>query len=145
MVVAPLAATTLVACSGGPSKEDFVAVADDACRAADARISEITAPARRAGVARYVERAREISDDLVSDLRTLDPPEGDREAVEELIDGLERAAALLEPLARATVDRDVETLQELQQEIVQITDDVSDLAGSYGFEACGAKVLGPVR
>lgn len=144
-MVAPLAATTLVACSGGPSKEDFVAAADEACRAADARISEIAAPAGRAGVGRYVERARDISDDLVADLRALDPPDSDRGEVEELIDGLERAAALLEPLARAAVGRDAERIAELQQEILQITDDVSDHAGSYGFEVCGAKVLDPVR
>jgi polyhydroxyalkanoate synthesis regulator phasin len=146
VALAIFVATALGACSGnGGTKEDFVAAADDACREADERIKDIGAPRVEEGILGYVEQAREISDDLVADLRALDPPEADADEVDEMIDGLEQATELLEPLAQATIDRDTEQLQELQQEVQQVTDDVSEFAESYGFEVCGAKVLDPVR
>lgn len=145
VVVAALAATALGACSSEQSKDDFVAAADDACREADERIRSIGRPRVEEGVLEYVEQAEDIADALVSDLRALDPPEGDADQVEQMIDGLERSADLLAPLAEATIDRDQETLAELQQEVQQTTDDVNEAAESYGFQVCGAKVLDPVR
>lgn len=138
-------ATALGACSGGGSKEEFIAAADEACRAADERIDEVGQPRVEEDVFDYVEQAEEISADLVSDLQQLDPPEADRAGVEGMIEDIERATELLQPLAQATVDRDVEALEEHQQEIQQITDDVTEFAESYGFEVCGAKVLDPIR
>lgn len=145
VAVAAFATTLIAACSGGNAKDDFVAAADDVCREADESIADIGQPRVEEGVFDYVEQAEEISADLVSDLRELDPPEGDAAEVEDMIDGIERATNLLEPVARATIDRDAEKLQELQQEIQQITDEVSEFAESYGFEVCGAKVLDPIR
>lgn len=144
-MVAALATTSFAACSDGSSKAEFVAAADDACREADDAIRELGTPRVEEGVLDYVEQAGEVSDDLVAELRALDPPEADREEVDGMIDGIERATDLLDPLARATVDRDAEELQELQQEVGQITDEVSEFAESYGFEVCGAKVLDPLR
>jgi hypothetical protein len=46
---------------------------------------------------------------------------------------------------RASVDRDVGAIEKLQEEVRQVTDDVNELAESYGFEVCGAKVVEPVR
>ena len=143
--VALCAATSLAACSGGSEKEDFVAAADDVCRDADERIAEIRRLRGKKGVLEYVDQAKGISADLVADLRELEPPEGDTTGVEEMIDGVERATNLLEPLAQATLDQDADEVRELQQEVRQITDDVSELAESYGFEVCGAKVFEPVR
>lgn len=145
VAAAAFVATMLAACSGGSSKDDFVAAADDACRKADERIAEIGGPRVEEGVLEYVEQAEEISADLVADLRELEPPEGDEADVEEMIDALERATNLLEPLAQATIDRNAPEIAELQQEVEQVTDEVSELAESYGFEVCGAKVLDPVR
>lgn len=145
VAVATLAATALAACSGGVSKEDFVAAADEACREADERIDEVGQPRVDEGILEYVQQAEEISADLVADLEELEPPEADRAEVQEMIDGFERATGLLKPLAQATIDRDVEELEKLQQEMQQVTDDVTELAESYGFEVCGAKVLDPVR
>ncbi len=145
VVVAALAATILSACSGDGSKDDFIAAADDACREADERIAEIGRPRVEEDVLDYVAEAEEISADLVADLRALDPPGADEDEVGDMIDGLERATELLQPLAQATIDRDTGELADLQQEIQQITDEVSEFAESYGFEVCGAKVLDPVR
>ena len=138
-------ATMLAACSRGTSKEDFIAAADDVCREADERIAEIGGPRGEDGVREYVEQAKEISSDLVADLRELEPPDGDEAAAGEVIAGLERATELLEPLAQATIDRNADEAEELQQAIEQLTDDVNEAAESYGFEVCGAKVLGSPR
>ena len=146
VAAAGLAATVIGACTGDSvSKEDFVDAAEAACREADEAITAIGQPRVEEGVLDYVREAQAISEELVSDLRALDPPEGDEETIEEMIDGLERATNLLEPLAQATLDRDAQELAELQQEIEQITDEVSATAESYGFETCGAKVLDPLR
>ncbi|HEX2057818.1 MAG TPA: hypothetical protein VHI71_05555 [Actinomycetota bacterium] len=144
MAVAACAATLLGACSDD-SKQAFIDAADEACREADAAIAEIGQPRVEEGVLDYVRDAREISEELVADLRALDPPADGAEQVEQMIDGLERATDLLEPLAQATIERDSQQLEELQQEIEQITDEVSETAESYGFETCGAKVLDPIR
>lgn len=146
-MVAAFAATSLAACSdgSGTSKEDFIAEADDVCREADEKISDIGQPRVEEGILDYVEQAQEISADLVADLRGLEPPEEDAEEVEQMIDDLERATGLLEPLAQATVDRDATEVQELQEEVEQVTDDISGFADTYGFEVCGAKVLDPIR
>ena len=145
VVVAAFVATSFAACSGGGSKEDFVAAADDVCKEADEAIAEIGQPRVEEGVLEYVEQAKEISAELVGDLRELEPPEGDQAGIDGMIDDLEKATDLLAPLAQATIDRDADEAQKLQQEVQQLTDDVSDFADSYGFEVCGAKVLDPTR
>lgn len=144
-MVAALAATSLAACSDDSSRQDFIAAADEACREADEDIRDIGAPRVEEGILDYVEQAQEISGDLIADLRELDPPEGDRQRIDRMIDLLERATALLEPLAQATVDRDAAELGRLQQEVQQVTEEISEIAASYGFDVCGAKVLDPVR
>ena len=144
-MVAALAATSLAACSDDSSREDFVAAADEACREADEDIRDIGAPRFEEGILDYVEKAQEISADLVADLRELDPPEGDRQQIDRMIDLLERATGLLEPLAQATLDRDAAKIGELQQEVREVTEEIGEIAASYGFEVCGAKVLDPVR
>jgi polyhydroxyalkanoate synthesis regulator phasin len=138
-------ATSFAACSDGQSKDDFIAAADEACREADDAIREIGRPRVGEGVLDYVEQAEDVSSELVSDLRALDPPQGDADEIDRMIDGFERATDLLEPLAQATVDRDAEAVEELQQEVQQTTDEISEIAESYGFEVCGAKVLDPIR
>lgn len=145
VAVAAFAATLLAACSGDDSKGDFIAAADEACREADERISDIGQPRVEEGIHDYVEQAQEISADLTAGLRDLDPPPEDVARVEGMIDDLERATDLLEPLAQASIDRDAEALEAIQQEVQKITDDISEFAESYGFEVCGAKVLDPMR
>lgn len=138
-------ATTLAACSGGSSKEDFIAAADRVCREADERVAEIGPLQSEKEILDFVEQTEDISADLVADLRGLEPPEEDEAQIDEMIDGLVRATDLLAPLARATIDRDSDAMQGLRREVGQVTDDVNEIAESYGFEACGAKVLEPVR
>ena len=145
VVAAVSAATSLAACSGEQARDEFIAAADRVCRVADERIADLERPQGADRVRAYVEQAEEISADLVEDLKELEPPEGDVEEVDTLIGELERAAGLLEPLVRASVDRDVEAIEELQEEVRQVTDDVNELAESYGFEVCGAKVVEPTR
>jgi hypothetical protein len=139
------AATTLAACSGGPSKEDFIAAADDVCREADERVAEIGRLRSEDDIAEYVEQTKEVSVDLVSSLRELEAPEADQARFEDMIDGIERATDLLGPMAQAVIERREDGFDELQQELGQIAEDVNDFAESYGFEVCGAKVLEPVR
>lgn len=145
VAVAASAATLLVACSGDDSKGDFIAAADEACREADERISDMGEPLDEGAILDYVEQAQEVSSDLTADLRDLDPPPEDVARVEGMIDDLEEATDLLEPLATASLDRDAEALEAIQQEVQEITDDVSEFAESYGFEVCGAKVLERMR
>ena len=138
-------ATMLAACSGGSSKEDFIAAADRVCREADERVAEIGPLRSEKEILDFVEQTEDVSADLVADLRELEPPEADEPQIGEMIDGLEKVTNLLAPFARATIDRDSDAMRELRQEVGQVTDDVNEIAESYGFEVCGAKVLEPVR
>lgn len=139
---AVLAVTWLTACSGDP-KQDFIDAADAICREADQRIDEVGAPVVEDEVREYVEDAKEIAGDLVDDLRELEPPEADQERIERMIEGFERSIDLLDPLADAAAEGDTKALQDLQEEVTQVTEEVSEIARSYGFETCGAKVLDP--
>ena len=146
VAAAVVAATVLGACTDDSvSKEEFIDAADEACREADEAIGAIGQPRVGEDVLEYVREARAISEELVADLRALDPPADGEEQVDGMIDGLERATNLLEPLAQASIDRDAQELQQLQEEVEEVTDEVSEAAESYGFETCGAKVLDPVR
>jgi hypothetical protein len=145
IVALALLATTLAgACSGdGVSKEEFVEAADAVCREADEAIRAIGAPRVEEGVRDYVEDATRIGEDLVSELRELEKPQGAGDAVQPMIEGIEKAIALLEPLAEAIIERDSEAVADLQQQAEQVTDEISGAAESYGFETCGGKVLQP--
>ncbi|MDQ3958450.1 MAG: hypothetical protein M3273_09035 [Actinomycetota bacterium] len=143
MAAAGLAATLLGACSGDP-KEEFIAAADDVCREADEAISELSPAKDAEGIAAFLERAEEISQRLVSRLRDLEPPEGDADVIDRMIDAIERATDQLEPLAAAaTAGGGPQELGRLQRRALRATDEVNRIARSYGFEACGSKVFAP--
>lgn len=145
-MAATLAATMLGACTDDSvSKEEFVDAADEVCREADEAIRDIGQPRVEEDVLDYVKEARAISEELVADLRALEPPADDEEEIDRMIDGLERATNLLEPLAQASIDGNATELEELQLEVERITDEVNEDAEAYGFQTCGAKVLDPVR
>lgn len=144
-IVAALAvlATPLSACTDGDPKEEFIQAADDLCRTADAEIDAVDAPRLEEDVKEYVEDAREIAEALVARLRDLEPPEGDEDVLARLTGGVERATALLDPLADAASTGDQKKLAQLQHAIRQTTEQVTETAGSYGFEVCGSQVLDP--
>jgi hypothetical protein len=144
VAAAALVATLAGACSsGGSSKEDFIEAADAVCREADEAIREVGAPRVVEGIDEYVDEATRIGEELLDDLGDLEIPEGDAGAVQPMIDGIEEALGLLEPLADAIVDRDEKAIADLQQEAEQVTEKISEAAESYGFETCGGKVLQP--
>ncbi|MDQ3983479.1 MAG: hypothetical protein M3271_12435 [Actinomycetota bacterium] len=136
-----LAATPAGACSDDATQE-FVDAADDLCSKADEEIAEIELGRGKKRLDDYVAAAERVADDLVSDLREQEPPEAHADRVDEFVERLERAAALLEPAVRAAIRDDTAALDDLQQEAEQVTDEIAGIAKSFGFETCGAKVLG---
>ena len=141
-VLVPAALLVGVGCGGGdttssggdaPSKEEYVAQADDICREAeDALTAEIEesfsdqAPGRDE-IGEFVKaNAAANLEGQLSDLRALTPPEGDEETLASIYDTLEVA-----------VGKIIEDPASISGPISQEIKDASQRALEYGMTKCG--------
>ena len=126
---------TAAACSGGPSKEEFIAEADAICAAAEERARDLEPPTDEAGFVDFASKLAGISEQSLADLRELEPPDGDEEAVEELFGTIDDANdALVNAIEKRSSG---ENPAADYQEALEFSEDASDLAQDYGFDRCG--------
>ncbi len=137
VVLAAVASITLQACGGGLSKEEFIAAADEICEKADERSQDLEAPTNARALRVFVERAEQITRRLVEDLRELEPPEGDRDTIERMIDKIEEAIGYLPGIERAARLSDVAAIQQLGARLQAAAAEANDLARDYGMKKCG--------
>ncbi len=138
----------------GPEDEDFVSEVDALCRNANPKLASINAEilqARddaRAGRAApqetfamfeaLLERAREVSDRLVVQLRGIAPPADEEEFHAALVDSLEAGAANVRRQVNAARDRDAAALRELSVEGARLNARSKGLVEDHaGFRHCG--------
>lgn len=136
-IVAALALVALAACSQGLSKEEFIEQADRLCRAADEKSEELEPPRTPDALDEFAAGAKEITDELVRQLRGLEPPADDVDVIDEMIERIESAMALLPEIQDATEQRDT---QEIERLVAQLREDASEanrIARDYGLEDCG--------
>jgi hypothetical protein len=137
VVLAALAAITLQACGGGLSKEEFIEAADELCEKADQRSQELDPPTNPQALRVFVERAEQITRRLVEDLRELEPPEGDRDTIERMIDKIEEAIGYLPAIEKAARLSDVAAIQQLGARLQAAAAEANELARDYGLKKCG--------
>ena len=138
-------AAALAGCAGGGderlSREEFVAQATAICTRAEERLVELEQPDTVEELGAYARQARAITDESVSNLRELEPPE-------ELEDGFERYLArgadvveLLGDLEAAAEAGDEAEARRLARELVESAD-AEEAARAAGIPACEQSARG---
>lgn len=135
-------AMLFAACGGGddgPTKEEFIASADELCEKADEKLDPI--------IEREIEDfddakklstdAAKVGDALLKDLRALEVPKGDEEEVEAVFGGIEKQVRTIRQMGKAAEDEDSDRIDEILEEGDDISEDTQKDAEDYGFETCG--------
>lgn len=138
VAAAPLIAIILVACGGDPlTKEEFITQADAICAAAEEEIADLERPTNPDQIDDFVERARELTENTLEQLRELEPPEADAEELERMLDAIQRAVDQLPDLAEAAKTNDTQAIADASREVQEATETSREIASEYGFEKCG--------
>lgn len=140
-------ATALTACSGsGPPMaespqafEAFVRDADRACATADGRLVQLSAPTWQAPLERraaYLRATVPVFRRLVTNLRALTPPDGDREELERMWEQLDVVIDRFSQAIRAAKAGDESGYQMAEIGGFERLMDVRWLLTRYGLRAC---------
>jgi len=131
---------------GGPSKEDFIAQANEICAEGEKKLQEFTpdepveqgasAEELRDTVANELEKAAEAYDPYLERLRELDPPDDLADGWTSFMEGIEDAFGKIGELADATRENDSAKLQELSQQFTEIAQDTRPFAEQNGLDDC---------
>lgn len=140
----------LGACGGtsGPAKSDYIASADRICatarttaaplvqRLAMAAGSLTTARARK--LAPAVQRLHRIGTQYVGQLRSLEQPSGDRDAIERFLNPTTSVVDAIGAAGDALAHSDSVSALGLLQQIQSTAEQANDAARTYGFHECGS-------
>ena len=123
---------------GGLSKEEYIAEADALCKAADRRETEAGAPGATLDAIKpsVLEDMVANLTETVADLRQLEAPEGDEDAVAKIVSDLERVLSARADQLAATRANDSRAEDEAQNEFVTASTDLGASAGAYGLTHC---------
>lgn len=138
----------LAACGDDDSgKDDFIAEGDEICERVNAEITRINDElfeSRRAPVKRQfavavplLGESVKIQEDAIEDFRELEPPEEDRETIDEYVESAERQTAVLKRMVRAAEDEDNEAMRSASAQLDEISGRRQEMARDYGFKKCG--------
>jgi hypothetical protein len=135
LVLALVALLALAGC-GGDSKDDVISDGDEICREANEKLEDLEEPEELSGLPDYAREARPVFDDAVEDLNGLDPPDEDKDSFDEFIEKSEELSGLLREIEDADVGTTDAELQEISDQIGEITDEANAAAEDYGFGDC---------
>lgn len=137
-IVVALTLLALTACADeGLSKEEFIRQADEICTEAEEKTEQIEPPRTPEDLAEFVDEAERVTDELLGDLRELEPPEEGREAIDRLLQRIQDALDTLPELKEAARTRAAGRIQELGRELQDASSEANDIAQEYGLEVCG--------
>lgn len=134
-------AATLAACGGGSahhlSKESFIKQADAICLKGSAAQSALSQPSSSTQLPGYVKRIYAIERGVVSDVRALTPPSGDRAAVSSMLDNVDKALAFESNVEAAAATGNQSQINDAQAMGAKYLNQANTAAARYGFKACG--------
>lgn len=136
-IVVAVLLLALASCSEGPSKEEFIEQADAICAEADAKTEGLDVPRTPQGLAEFVDRAQEISEDLLADIRALEIPEEGRETIEQMLQKIEETIAFLPDVQEAAESGDLRDIGRIGRRVQESAAEANRLAQEYGLEQCG--------
>ena len=132
----------------GPSREEFVADANEICRDGEEKIQEITSQGqqelqqassdkqRRDAVGDLLEQTAEEYRPYLDRLNDLEPPEDLAEDWSNFVDGITEAFDLIPELADATRENDKQKLSELTRKFSAIAEETRPFAERAGLDDC---------
>ena len=155
LMLALAALAALAGCGGGddggdagPSREEFVAKANEICREGEQQLTELTEEAQRKIQAAQTpeEQQRAVADVLdasvdeyqpvLDRLRAVEAPEPLREEWSAFLEDIQEGFDRFPELADATREGDRERLSELTEEFTRIASDTRPFAERNGLEDC---------
>jgi len=134
--------------SEGPSRDAFVADANEICRDGEKKVDEVTGGGRqelrqassdgerRRVVGDLLEETADAYDPYLDRLRDLEPPEDLAEDWSNFIDRIGEAFDLIPDLADATRENDEQQLSELTSRFTEIAEDTRPFAERNGLDDC---------
>jgi len=135
-----IAVLSVAGCGGedddeGPSQQEFIAQADAICQEADKKQAKgIYGP--NFSDAAYLSRHNAVTRDALERLRALDAPEGDREAVDDVLSAIKGTVAAVDKRIAALRARDLPRQSEAQQDFERSYGDIGASAGALGLSRC---------
>lgn len=142
-----LALIALAACDGGPSREEFLAEANEICEDSESSLQELSGQALpQEDPNEIIDVASEELSNLRDELGELDAPDelsDDFDSMLEALDGavedIDSLSGAVEEAQEAGADASEETLQELQETSESLTDNLdqaSRAARDMDLEGC---------
>jgi hypothetical protein len=132
----------------GPSREAFVADANEICREGEQRIREVTQESRedlrqaastteqRKAIGDALERTAEAYRPFLDRLRALEPPEDLADDWRDFVDRITEAFELIPDLAQATRENREDKLSDLSARFTDIAQDTRPFAERAGLDDC---------
>ena len=128
--------------AGGVSKEDFIAQADDICRASFDESAEISETidfeaGGLSGAATLFRETTPILENQTREIRALERPEEDQELLQDWLNTQGRLVEVFQTAADEAAAGEQRGFTEASTEANEIQAHASRLASEYGFEVCG--------
>lgn len=132
-------ALALAGCAGDGeerlSREEFVEQATAICTRAEERIGALEQPETVAELGEYAREARAITEEGVSDLRELEPPEDLEQGFRRYLESGDEVVALLGELEEAAESGDEAEARRVAEQIGESAD-AADAARAAGVPDC---------
>lgn len=118
-------------------KEDFIKRADLLCADANRKFESLEEPESERELMALIDQSLEINAKMVTDLRGLFVPEGERGAFEEILAANARAEAALREMRTAVEKGDEKQIETLGLAADEASADATKMADAFGFSDCG--------
>ena len=139
LILAAAVATIASAACGGDgqlSQAEFREQGNAICAKFDKQIDELPLPSAPEDIPPYVEKAAPIVEDEIAELKALDPPEEDKETLDQMIAEEEKVLAAGRSLSDAAEADDDIALEEALNEGNIASGRADDHARSLGLTEC---------
>ena len=125
--------------SGGVSKDDFIEQADGICReiGEEAAAIEFGDPTDLSATGDFYQSNLELLEDQTARLKALDPPEEDREVLDDWFNTQEQLALAFEEAVAAAQAGDQGGFDAALGDMALIQARSTEIASRYGFSRCG--------
>ena len=118
------------------SRAEYVREADAICEKYEKRLEEVREPQSLAEVPGYVDEARPVVEEGISELRDLEPPEDVQPKVDRWLSKNEQNLARIDDLSEAAEANDEQTVRDALGKLAENEEEADRLARDIGLRAC---------
>jgi hypothetical protein len=124
--------------SGRLTKAQYIARADQICKAANRKAQALGAPTTTdpQALAQFLSKSGRIINDAVDQLKKLNPPKADEQKINTLVNGLQKSASYFPALVKAVKNQDTQQVKQVARKLQEASLKGAQIAQSYGFHVC---------